>query len=309
MTDTISRVIKKILGISLIVLLLFLVYAIFIFELIFIIEMTAFIVSMINQDIPGAYLFIICSLIINLVMIKRVRKNSQKKNWNLIKSDKITYTIEESKTNPKSFYIITFHAIYKVAHRNYSKMFRTSLKNEKFDDFEKIIKKKIDLEHDGVVIYFNPNSENEVSFQNEFTISNLLWLLTLLPTHVLLYVFSIYLIYLGNNPDVNFEFIQHFFHGSYFTLTLNFINQMPLKYLMLFNLLLISLYCLLIIFGIKDSGLRLFRMYPLFINQSNVTFDLISQLRKMIGLCSSCGEIVERKEKYCPNCGFASQLS
>ena len=305
MVNAITRTIKKILGISLILFLSILVYAILLFELIFIIEMAVLIVHMINQDIFGAYLFIVCSLIINLVMIKHVRKNLQKKTWYMIKSDTFTYTVEESKTNPKIFNVITFHVAYKIANRNYTKIFRTSLKKEKIVDFQKIIRKKIDQESVRMAFYSNPNSENEISLQNGFTISNLLWLLTLLPTHVLIYISSIYMIYLGNNPNSSFKLVSHFFSGGNFTLTLNIINQMPIKYLMIVNFLLIFLYCLLIIYGIKNSGLHLFRMYPLFINQGNTTFDLISQLRKMVGLCSSCGEIIEKNEQYCSNCGLA----
>ena len=217
MANTITSIIKKISGISLIIILSILVYAILLFELTLIIEMLVLFVHIINQDIFGAYLFIVCSLIINLVMIKHVRKNLQKKTWDMIKSDAFTYTVEESKTNPNLFNVITFQVAYKVAHRNYTKIFRTSLKKEKIVNFEKIIRKKTDQEFVKMALYANPNSENEISFQNEFTISNLLWLLTLLPTQVLLYISSIYMIYLGNNPNSSFELVSHVFNERYFT--------------------------------------------------------------------------------------------
>lgn len=260
-------------------------------------------------DKLGAIILELILALTSLYIINHVRKNLRKRNWNQISNGVLTYSIRGN-PNYTTMETITFDYNYRVSLRNIAKKFHVNIRKEKIEDAEKILNQKINSEHYKPLIYTDPRNGRKSTFQNEFTITNIMILPIVLITQLFLLIYADYLDFLGYTGSKTFQ--QESFVNMYQNISFIFQNlQGTLEYyFMIVNILLILIYLIYLVYGISTHGMKGFRNYPLFYHEGNDTIiNLINELTHMSQLCDQCGEIIEKNDLFCAYCGKSVSIN
>lgn len=238
-----------------------------------------------------------------------VRKNLQKRNWKVVKTDSIAYEIQENYPNTPALMNIKFTFYYKLLQRTKTKIFSLALSKLKLEDTRTVLNTKIQQQNLKAILYTNPSKEHKIIYQNEFTITNALQMPMILFLELLLLKYSADLSYLSKH-NLNYNSAgKYILSSENITKTISFLRQSSLFYVIILNILLIVTYLILLLIGYTQSGIKSYRNYPMFIEEGKEeSIDLIRGLRKMVELCPQCGDIIELKETYCANCGLKTNI-
>lgn len=281
---------------SIFCLLVYLMLAIFPF---LIIVASSFIFVFINLPLTGSILLLISNFVIFIIVLVKIQGNIDKIGWEPFKSNNLAYEITNTKKWYNSFTKISFIVPYKIRGQSQTKRVEV-LKGQVYEQkITKILTEKFVHNQMQAILYKKPRSNGiEVIYRNAFSVTNIMVVALLLPIQAGLIVSSLGLYAIATiNPEVTTA------------QTLVIVQQAPINYIYGLSALLLVLYGLFILRGIKKSSSLGFKSYPMLYDlKSGLEEDFILSFDRMSDICSQCGEILEIKEKYCSNCGMKTSV-
>ena len=260
-----------------------------------------------NLQIEGAYVFLVINIVVNILAIMYIINKSNKRNWLTIKTNFISYSIEKFVLNFDNIY---FTIDYHPLNNNFQKKFSIIQRQSYRPNTEKVLRINLDQQKNEAIVYCDPKSENNFSYQVGFTIFDILAGLLLVYFQLILVLNSIFLIILKNNLIIDPISIygQAIFEQGYQMKTFEYLAQNPIGYILLLDILITIMYYGELIFGIKKIGFIRYRRYPMFYNPvSKQKFDLIKEFKLITIYCQNCGQLLNQNTTFCPNCRYLQQ--
>ena len=257
----------------------------------------------INQNVLGIYFFIIAGLILAVLACKYILANFNKSNWQEIETNSINYVavkrlaLEEK--NSQTIQRLQFSAQYSVNNINYTKKFFSVFPLNKIEKITQIIDKKQNGGKFKAFLYYNTHDPSKTIFQQGLTYFGLIFSLNIVVTELFWNLIAVSLVI------VMITGVSTYLKEGYMQQIIPYLIQTPVGYIIILNMVVIIVFTLLVIILIMKTGLKQYIAYPWFYDQENeIKVDFIKELHNLSQICSNCGEIIEKKDKYCPRCGL-----
>lgn len=247
-----------------------------------------------HMPLEGAIALLILNVLILLWVLGKIQKNVSRIDWEPFRSNNLTYEITNPPNGTDSSINVTFIATYELMGRLHERKVAI-VKNRVYKEkIEQLLDTKLVKNPMQAILYKKSRSDStEVIYRNTFSITNVLLVALFVPINIGL-IFSSLILYGQATIQANFTQTQ----------LLNELQHGIVIYVYEASALLLGLYIIYIFRGIRKSGLRGFRTYPMLYDVTRgLEEDFLLSLYRMSDICSNCGEIIEIREKYCSGCG------
>lgn len=262
----------------------------------------------INQYLLGSYAFLLGILLLNSISLKYLLFALKRRNWTEIVSTGMSCSIKDNQPNKegrvKGIRKLNFLVNYTFNGQKQEKSFSMSKNVDFIDKVYPSIKGGNNEGTLQVLLYQNPTKIGKTSYQKEMTNLEVLLAIVIAVVELIWFILTLNLIFLENNLIIKINESHQELVPGYMDKTILFLQQNPIGYLFLLDVLFLFFNICFLLICIKINGLKTFRTCPWFYDkEKELKYDLMKELEKKTTVCYQCGAKIEKKEIFCSNCG------